>query len=64
MDDPGKPTISPLVRKFSLKSYEEMPSDTLSQALVSVVHKQDERRVTIAKQQAVYWKWLEFGNPR
>lgn len=57
-------TISPLVRQYSLKAHEETPDDTLSQALVSVIHK-EEAATAASEEETVNWKkWIEFGSHR
>lgn len=62
--DQDPPTITPLVRQYSLKAHEEMPEDTLTGALVSVVQKEDDTVAAMEKETVDWKRWIEFGSSR
>lgn len=62
--DTTRPIITPLVRQYSLKAEEDMPEDTLSQALGGIVRKEDEDAAKLKQQMLAWRRWIDFGSTR
>ncbi|KAM6512108.1 hypothetical protein FSOLCH5_009826 [Fusarium solani] len=60
--DTTRPIITPLVRQYSLKAEEDMPEDTLSQALGAIVRKEDEAAAKLKQQMLAWRRWIDFGS--
>lgn len=60
--DTTQAIITPIVRQYSLKAEEDMPEDTLSQALGAAVRKEDSAAAQHKQQMLAWRRWIDFGS--